>query len=118
MRRPIEPIKKRRRKTAAPTRRNAPKAIGRRLSSTSVEMELRTSEERWPSLLDNPILGVTFLDEHQRFITTSRTLQNMVEYSDEELRRLTPLDISVAGEREINAVFSAKCARANDNITR
>ena len=68
-------------------------------------MDLRTSEERWQSLLDNPIFGVTFLDEHQRFITTSRTFQNMVGYSDEELRLLTPLDISVSGEREINANF-------------
>ena len=43
-------------------------------------MELRTSEERWRSLLNNPIFGVTFLDENQRFITTSRTFQNMVGY--------------------------------------
>jgi PAS domain S-box-containing protein len=66
---------------------------------------LKTSEERWQSLLDNPIFGVTFLGEHHRFITTSRTFQNMVGYSDEELRLLTPLDISVPGEREINANF-------------
>jgi PAS domain-containing protein len=106
MRRPVESIKikKRRRKTAALTRRNAPKTRSRHIS-TSIEMELRTSEERWRSLLDNPIFGVTFLDEHQRFVTTSRTFQNMVGYSDEELRLLTPLDISVSGEREINAVF-------------
>jgi PAS domain S-box-containing protein len=105
MRRSVEPIKKRRRKTAALTRRNAPKTMSRQISSTSIEMELRTSEERWQSLLDNPIFGVTFLDEHQRFVTTSRTFQKMVGYSDEELRLLTPLDISVPGEREINAVF-------------
>ena len=79
--------------------------MSRHISSTSIEMDLRTSEERWQSLLDNPIFGVTFLDEHQRFITTSRTFQNMVGYSDEELRLLTPLDISVSGEREINANF-------------
>jgi hypothetical protein len=73
------------------TKKNEPSHI----SSTSIEMDLRTSEERWQSLLDNPIFGVTFLDEHQRFITTSRTFQHMVGYSDEELRLLTPLDISV-----------------------
>ena len=105
MRRSAEPIKKRRRKTAALTRRNAPKTMSRHASSTTIEMELRTSEERWQSLLDNPIFGVTFLDEHQRFVTTSRTFQKMVGYSDEELRLRTPLDISVSGEREINAVF-------------
>ena len=73
-------------------------------------MELLTSEERWRSLLNNPIFGVTFLDENQRFITTSRTFQNIVGYSDEELRQLTPLDISVPGERsfETRAIRSAK----------
>jgi PAS domain S-box-containing protein len=68
-------------------------------------MELRTSEERWRSLLNNPIFGVTFLDENQRFITTSLTFQKLVGYSDEELQQLTPLDISVPGEREINENF-------------
>jgi PAS domain S-box-containing protein len=98
--RPIN--KSRRRKTETLKRRDAPKAMRRHSSSASIQMELRTSEERWQSLLDNPIFGVTFLDEHQRFITASRTFQNMVGYSDEELRQLTPLDISVPGEREIN----------------
>ena len=79
------------------------KTKGRDNSSATVQMELRTSEERWRSLLNNPIFGVTFLDENQRFITTSRTFQNMVGYSDEELRQLTPLDISVPGERERRA---------------
>jgi PAS domain S-box-containing protein len=89
----------------APRRKTAtlkPKAMRRYSSSASIQMELRTSEERWRSLLDNPIFGVTFLDEQQRFMTTNRTFQNMVGYSDQELRQLTPLDISVPGEREIN----------------
>jgi PAS domain S-box-containing protein len=99
------PVKLRRRTTAALTRRKASKTTHRDNSSAAVEMELRTSEERWRSLLNNPIFGVTFLDENQRFITTSRTFQNIVGYSDEELRQLTPLDISVPGERGINENF-------------
>jgi PAS domain S-box-containing protein len=97
--------KVRRRTTAALTRRKASKTTHRDNSSAAVQMELRTSEERWRSLVDNPIFGVTFLDENHRFITASRTFQNMVGYSDEELRQLTPLDISVPGEREINENF-------------
>ena len=93
------PINKARRRKTATLK---PKAMRRHSSSASIQMELRTSEERWRSLLDNPIFGVTFLDEQQRFITTNRTFQNMVGYSDQELRQLTPLDISVPGEREIN----------------
>ncbi|HEY1472553.1 MAG TPA: PAS domain S-box protein [Pseudolabrys sp.] len=63
---------------------------------------LNELEERWQSLLDNPIFGVTFLDEHQRFIATNKTYQAMVGYSADELLQLTPLDISVPDEREIN----------------
>jgi len=98
------PAKARRRKVP-PKQRNALKTTRRHSSSTTVQMELRTSEERWRSLLNNPIFGVTFLDDHQRFITTSRTFQNMVGYSDAELRQITPLDISVPDEREINEAF-------------
>jgi PAS domain-containing protein len=71
-----------RRSTAALTRREASKTTHRDNSSTAVQMELRTSEDRWRSLLNNPIFGITFLDENQRFITTSRTFQSMVGYSD------------------------------------
>jgi PAS domain S-box-containing protein len=102
------------------TRRNASKAARRRNSSASgqkakvarlirerkfrkrIQMELRTSEDRWQSLLENPIFGVNLLDEHQRFITANQTYQTMVGYSIDELRQLTPLDLSVPGEREIN----------------
>ena len=102
------------------TRRNASKAARRRNSSASgqkakvarlirerkirkrIQMELRTSEDRWQSLLENPIFGVNLLDEHQRYITANQTYQTMLGYSIDELRQLTPLDLSVPGEREIN----------------
>jgi PAS domain S-box-containing protein len=64
-----------------------------------------TSEERWRSLLDNPIFGITFLSKDMRYDGTNRTFQKMVGYSAEELRRITPLDISVPGERELNALY-------------
>ena len=115
-----EPVKTRSRKTVTLKRRNAPKAMQRRVSTPAgqkprlarlirekeirklTQMELQTSEERWRSLLENPIFGVTFLDERLRFIRANQTFQTMVGYSDEELRQFTPLDISVAGERETN----------------
>src|SRR5271157_4184251 len=108
-----KPIKARRRKAIKLKRRSAPKAVrsrgssatGQRIKITGLTHKLQTSEERWQSLLENPIFGVTFLDEHQRFISTSQTFQNMVGYSDAELRQMTPLDISVPGEREINEAF-------------
>jgi len=68
------------------------------------EMELRTRDERW-SLIENPIFGVTLIDEHHRFITTNQTFRTMTGYSRHELRQMTPLDISVPGERELNATL-------------
>jgi PAS domain S-box-containing protein len=70
-----------------------------------LQIDLRTSEERWRSLLDNPIFGITFLAKDMRYDGTNRTFQSMVGYTAEELRRITPLDISVPGERELNAVY-------------
>jgi len=67
-------------------------------------MELRTRDERW-SLIENPIFGVTLIDEHYRFITTNQTFRTMTGYSRHELRQMTPLDISVPGERELNATL-------------
>jgi PAS domain S-box-containing protein len=66
---------------------------------------LKKSEDRWRSLVDNPMFGISILDEKSRFIATNPTYQRMIGYTDEELRQLTPLDISVSGEREVNAIL-------------
>ena len=70
-----------------------------------LQVDLRTSEERWQSLLENPIFGVTFVGQHHRYEGTNRAFQSMVGYTAEELRQISPLDISVAGERELNALY-------------
>ena len=75
------------------------------LAQKRSEAALRASEDRWRSLFDNPIFGITFVDEHHRFVTTNQTFQTMVGYSNDELRGLTPLDISVPEEGQINAAF-------------
>jgi len=106
-------VKTRRRKTVTLKRRNAPKAVRRRNPSAvsqetevaRLTRELQTSEQRWRSLLENRIFGVTFLDEHQRFISTNQAFQTMTGYSGEELRQMTPLDMNVPGEREFNQTF-------------
>jgi PAS domain S-box-containing protein len=69
------------------------------------ERSLKESEARWRSVVDNPIFGVSFIDENHRFITTNPTYQRMLGYTNEELRQMTPLDISVAGEREMNELL-------------
>ena len=62
----------------------------------------RVNEERWRQLFGNSIVGITLFDSDFHFIDASPTFQKMVGYTSEELRRFTPLDISVEDEREIN----------------
>src|SRR5262245_516350 len=62
----------------------------------------RVNEERWRQLFGNSIVGITIFDSDFHFIDASPTFQKMVGYTSEELRRFTPLDISVEDEREIN----------------
>lgn len=59
-------------------------------------------EERWQQLFGNSIVGITLFDREFRFIDASPTFEKMVGYTKEELRRFTPLDISIEDEREIN----------------
>jgi len=71
-------------------------------SFAQLERELRANEERWSAVFANPFMGITALDKNHYFIMTSPTFQAMVGYTDDELKKLTPLDITPAGEREIN----------------
>jgi PAS domain S-box-containing protein len=63
---------------------------------------LRVDEQRWRQLFGNAIVGITVIDSDFRFVDASATFQKMVGYSAEELRRFTPLDISIEEERELN----------------
>jgi PAS domain S-box-containing protein len=69
---------------------------------SQLEGELRVNEERWRAVMANPFMGITVLDRNQYFIMANSTYQNMVGYTNDELKKLTPLDITPAGEREIN----------------
>ena len=67
-----------------------------------LERELRANEDRWGAVFANPFMGISVLDKNHYFIMTNSTYQAMVGYTDDELKKLTPLDITPAGEREIN----------------
>jgi PAS domain S-box-containing protein len=67
-----------------------------------LERELRASEERWQAIVANPFMGITVLDRNQYFVAANSTYQAMVGYTEDELRKLTPLDITPAVDREIN----------------
>ena len=62
----------------------------------------QTLDEKWCSTLHNPIFGISFLDRNHRFIATNSAYRAMTGYTDEELRKLSPLDMGVPAEREID----------------
>jgi len=70
-----------------------------------LERELRANEDRWDAVLANPFMGITVLDKNQYFIATNSTFQAMVGYTDDELKKITPLDITPANERETNRML-------------
>src|SRR5262245_9743963 len=83
-----------------------------------LERELRVNEERWGAVIANPFMGITVLDKNQYFVMTNATFQPIVGYNDDELKKLTPLDITPEGERESTGLCSENCSRASGNIMR
>ena len=67
-----------------------------------LERELRANEDRWGAVFANPFMGITVLDKNQYFIMTNSTFHEMVGYTNDELTKITPLDITPANERETN----------------
>ncbi len=65
------------------------------------EAALRASEERWRSIFETSTLGITIFDQDLHYIATNPAFRAMLGYTDEELRQLTPLDITVEEEREL-----------------
>ncbi len=63
------------------------------------EAALRASEERWRSIFETSTLGITIFDQDLHYIAINPAFRAMLGYTDEELRQLTPLDITVGEER-------------------
>jgi PAS domain S-box-containing protein len=71
------------------------------------EEALRASEARWRAMFEISSLGVCLLDENFRYLATNRAYQAMLGYSDEELRGMSPADLSLEEEGETNrALFT------------
>lgn len=56
------------------------------------EEKLRRSEERWRSVFENSAVGVAITDLDGRFVATNPVYQQMLGYTEEELRELSSLD--------------------------
>ena len=99
-----DPMRRKRVKRPASKREPARRGHVKRFSQ--LQRELRINEERWQAVIDNPFMGITVIDQNHRFIMTNSTFQNMVGYKDEELKELTPLDITPDdAQRETNRIL-------------
>lgn len=76
-----------------------------------LERELQANKALWQAVVANPFMGVTVLSKTQHFMAANSTFQAMVGYSEDELRKLTPLDITPAGDREANKILLKELQR-------
>jgi PAS domain S-box-containing protein len=71
----------------------------RQLEDTQIaEAALRSSEERWRSVFENSAIGFVLADLSGRFVEANRAFQELVGYTNEELKALTYVDITHAAD--------------------
>jgi formate hydrogenlyase transcriptional activator len=66
------------------------------------EAALRKSEERWRSVYENSAIGLALTDLNGRFLAVNRAYEKMLGYTEEELRKLTFLEITEEDYRDAN----------------
>jgi PAS domain S-box-containing protein len=64
------------------------------------EVALRASEARWQSIFETSTLAISVFDQDLRYTATNPAFQAILGYTNDELRQLTPLDLTVGEERE------------------
>ena len=64
--------------------------------------ELARSEERWRSIFENSAIGVALTDLNGRFIAANPVFQKMLGYTEEELKQLSFIDITVEEDRNLS----------------
>ena len=69
---------------------------------------LRASEARWQSIFETSNIGISTFDEDLHYVATNPAFRAMLGYTEEELRQLTPLDITVENEREMAQIQLAE----------
>ena len=73
--------------------------------------ELMMSEERWRKLFESVPVGVGLIGSHRRYVATNPAFQRMLGYSEAELHRLSPADITHEDDRaETEAIIAASIA--------
>jgi len=63
---------------------------------------LHKGEERWRAVFENSAIGVALTDMHGRFLATNSAYQKMLGYTDEEIGKLSFLEVTHPDYRESN----------------
>src|SRR5215472_558584 len=66
------------------------------------EENLRRSEQRWRAVFENSAIGVALADMTGRFLATNSAYQQMLGYSEEELTKLTFLELTLEDDHNRN----------------
>ena len=66
------------------------------------EEELRRSEERWRAVFENSGVGIALVNPKGVFTAANRAYQDMLGYTEEELRALAFMDITCEEDRQAN----------------
>jgi PAS domain S-box-containing protein len=64
------------------------------------EAALRASEARWQSVFETSTIGISIFDRDLHYTETNPAFRTILGYTEEELRQLTPLDITAENDRQ------------------
>ena len=64
--------------------------------------ELRSIEERYRAIFNNAAVGIDVVSDEGRFLRANSTLQDMLGYTEEELKGLSVIDITFPEDRDVS----------------
>jgi PAS domain S-box-containing protein len=82
------------------------------------EEALRASEGRWRSLFENAPVGIALLGSDGHFVAANPAYQEMVGYSEAELRSLSPVDITHEDDRALTMEAIVAHAEEQPHVAR
>ena len=88
------------------------------LENAQLYAELTASEERWRKLFESVPVGVALLGSDRRYVAANPALQKMTGYSETELRRLSPTDITYEDDQAATEAIIAANAAGEPFISR
>jgi PAS domain S-box-containing protein len=75
------------------------------------EEALKASEERWRKLFETSSVGIALVAADGRYIAANLALQKMLGYSEDELHRLSALEVTYEEDRAATEVILAESAQ-------